>query len=190
MHGYYRSLLIALLGGVALGQSRLPPTSSLQDPNSVIDITARPVVAFERFRPNEPPPPRAPWAGLVEVTFTNRSGGIVRVIDTLPIWDYWVEIEDVSGEPVPLTELAKKMAGKNPDMMPLPVGMYEHVPAEDWKANFDLSKLYQIKPGHGYRVTLLRWRGLWVKDAKGKLLKNGQIGCRFEVPEWGVLRDY
>jgi hypothetical protein len=70
---------------------------------------------------------------------------MVRVIDTLAIWDYWVEIEDVSGEPVPLTELAKKMAGKNPDMMPLPASMHDRVPAEDWKGLLDVSKLYQIK---------------------------------------------
>jgi hypothetical protein len=147
-------------------------------------------VAFERSRHNEPPPPRAPWAGLVEITLANRSAGIVRVIDTLAIWDYWIEIEDVSGEPVPLTELAKKMAGKNPDVMPLPASVHDRVPTEDWKGGLDVSELYQIKPGHGYKVTLIRWRGLWVKDAKGKLLKNGQIGCRFEVPEFGVLRDY
>ena len=112
------------------------------------------------------------------------------MIDKPAIWDYQVEIEDISGEPVPFTELAKKMAGKNPDMMPLPVGVYDHVPAEDWKEGLDVSLLYQIKPGHGYKVALRRWRGLWVKDAQGKLLRTGEIGCRFEVPEFGVLRDY
>jgi len=112
------------------------------------------------------------------------------MINRPSIWDYRVEIEDVSGEPVPLTELAKKMAGKNPDLMPLPVGVYDHAPAEDWKEGLDVSLLYQIKPGHGYKVTLHRWDGLWVKDAGGKLLRNGEIGCRFEVPEIGVLRDY
>ena len=189
MRDYYRSLVIGLLTGVALGQST-PPARPLQDPNSVIGITARPVVAFERSRHNEPPPPRAPWAGLVEITLANRSSGVVRMINRPSIWDYQVEIEDISGEPVLLTELAKNMAGKNPNMMPLPVGVYDHVSAEDWKEGIDVSKLYQIKPGHGYKVTLRRWEGLWVIDAEGKLRRNGEIGCRFEVPEFGVLRDY
>jgi hypothetical protein len=189
MRNYYRPFLIGLLAGVAFGQST-PSSRPLQDPNSAIALSARPLVAFERFRHNEPPPPRAPWAGVVEITLTNRSKGIVRMIDTLAIWDYQVEIEDVSGEPVPLTELAKKMAGKNPDVMPLPRSAYDHVPAEDWKGTLDVSKLYEIKPGHGYKVTLRRWTGLWVKEADGKLVKNGEIGCRFEVPEFDVLRDY
>jgi hypothetical protein len=189
MRDYYRSFLIGLLTGVALGQSS-PSARPLQDPSSAIAISARPVVKFEHFRHDVPPPPRVPWAGLVEIALTNRSAGMVRMINRPAIWDYQVEIEDVSGEPVPLTELAKKMAGKNPDMMHLPTGVYDHVPAEDWRDGLDVSLLYQIKPGHGYKVTLIRWRGLWVIDAKGKVLKNGQIGCRFEVSELGVLRDY
>jgi len=52
----------------------------------------------------------------------------------------------------------------------------------------NLAKVFQIEPGHAYKITLRRFRGLAKTDEAGKPLQQVEINCSFEVPNVGILR--
>lgn len=65
---------------------------------------------------------------------------------------------------------------------------FELVPWQETTIKADLSKLFRIEPGHAYKVTIRRSRGLPKTDESGKPLKAVEVSCSFEVPDYGILR--
>ena len=179
-------LSISLLAGAVPDQPSAPAT---RPSNGVVALPAKPILAYEHRRTDQVPQVYGPWAGLIEVTITNRSKSVVRLAEISPMAEFEVKIRDSSGEAVPLTELGKRAATssrKYPGAVS--VAVFDLVPSEERTVLLDVSTHYEITPGRGYRITLRRSRGLPAVDEDGKPLKNIEVSYYLGVPDYGILR--
>jgi hypothetical protein len=158
--------------------------------NGVLELSARPV-------PEEPPRSESQrhnvygrWTGKVVITIRNICRGVVPLSEVNPEWDFDTEVLDGSGLAVLRTESGKSLPS-GPDRKLTGFASLHHfklAPLEELTLKMDVSRVYQVEPGHAYKVTLRRLWGLPKLDEAGKPLQQAEISCSFEVPEVGILR--
>jgi hypothetical protein len=95
-----------------------------------------------------------------------------------------------SRQAVARTEFGKRVADPNWKLTGTFVSVHQTqlVPLEETTIKMNIAKVFQIEPGHAYKVTLRRFRGLPETDEAGKPLQQVEISCSFEVPDVGILR--
>jgi hypothetical protein len=52
----------------------------------------------------------------------------------------------------------------------------------------NLSNYFKLEPGHAYTVVIRRSRGLPTVDELGRPLKEVEVRCSFDVPDYGIPR--
>ena len=156
--------------------------------NGVIEMVARPTLAFERAPRSQVHGVYGPWAGLVEVTIRNISRSVIRLNSTGARSDFTVDIRDADGKPVALTVEGRRAEAYAGQFPAISVSQIELAPLEEKIMMLDLSWQYEIRTGQEYRVTIRRSRGIPRNDAEGKPLKKVEVSCSFEVPDYGILR--
>jgi len=158
--------------------------------NGVLELSARPVPE-ERPRPeSERHNVYGPWTGTVVVTIRNISRSVIPLLEVNAEWEFDIEVLDQAGSAVPRTERGKRLpSGPVRKLTGMAsIQQVKLVPLEETTFKMDISKVYQVEPGHAYRVTLRRLWGLPKVDEAGKPLQQPEISCSFEVPEVGILR--
>jgi hypothetical protein len=104
--------------------------------------------------------------------------------------EFIFEVLDSAGRPVARTELGERTS-EEMARQARNLGWAARNPLPPWQEitiRADLSKLFRIEPGHAYKVTIRRSRGLPKTDESGKPLKAVEVSCSFEVPDYGILR--
>jgi hypothetical protein len=158
--------------------------------NGVLEVSATPTLLADRRPASQRHDIYGSWGGLIEITIRNVSRAVVQIDEMSPEAEFVFEVLDSAGQPVAFTEHGKRNAE----------GLARHAPNLGWASRdtlaplqettlkADISKFFQIEPGHAYKVTVRRTRGLPKNDETGKPLKQVEISCSFEVPDVGILR--
>jgi hypothetical protein len=181
-------LSVLLISSVAAAQAPSAPNAP-RPSNGVVELSAKPIVARDPGPQSQPPEVYAPWAGLVEITLRNISKGVIRLEEIGTIPEFQVEIWDSTGHPVSLTDAGKRAAASSRQYLgAISVSILDLVPLQDITLKLDVSKRHEIRPGEAYKVTIRRSRGLPTTDEDGKALKNVEVSCSFDVPNYGILR--
>jgi hypothetical protein len=159
--------------------------------NGVMEMSAVPVVAPDRHPPSQVHEVFSPWRGLAVITIRNVSQGVVTFYDLGAESDFHAEVVGSNGEAVARTEFGKRVADPNWELTGTFVSVHQTrlAPLEETTIKMNIAKVFQIEPGHAYTVTLRRFRGLPKTNEAGKPLQQIEIGCSFEVPEYGILRE-
>jgi hypothetical protein len=182
--------ILAILAS-CLAQAQTPYASPAAHPsNGVLEMSAVPALAPDGRPPSQVHEVFSPWRGLVVITIRNVSRNVVLLNGIGPEWDFHAEVVDSSGQAVARTEFGKRVADSNWKLTGTFVSVQQVrlVPLEETIIKMNIAKVFQIEPGHAYRVTLRRFRGLPTTDEAGKPLQQVEINCSFEVPEYGILR--
>ena len=158
--------------------------------NGVLELSARPVPE-ERPRPeSERHSVYGPWTGTVVITFRNVSRGVVRLDEVSAEWEFDTEVLDSNGQEVARTGYGKRLpSGPGRQLTGrASVQQIKLAPLEETTFRMNISRVYQVEPGHAYKVTLRRLWGLPKVDEAGKPLQQPEISCSFQVPDVGILR--
>lgn len=93
--------------------------------------------------------------GRLVIKIKNISPAQLFIEDTMPELDFPLNVIDEAGQPVSLTEEAKKYAFLRDPVGYIHVGRIRSVklyPDEIYEKEIDVSRLYELKPGHTYTV--------------------------------------
>jgi hypothetical protein len=132
----------------------------------------------------------APWTGLIAITIRNISKGVIRLEEVGITAEFRVEVLDSAGQPAPFTDEGKRASHNSHQFQGAhSVSLIQLVPLEATTMTLDVSRRIEIKQGQAYRVTIRRSEGLPLKDEGGKPLKDVEVGCTFEVPDYGILKQ-
>jgi len=188
MYSKIGPMLILLAACSARAQTTGAPVAT-HPSNGVLELSATPVTE-QLLRPSERNKVYGPWTGKIVVTIRNVSRAVVPLSEVEPEWDFDIEVLDAAGLAVPRTEFGKRLPS-GPGRQPtgrLSLHDFKLAPLEELTLKMDISKVYQVEPGHAYKVTLRRLWGIPKVDEAGKPLQQPEISCSFEVPEVGILR--
>jgi hypothetical protein len=105
--------------------------------------------------------------------------------------DFGFEVFDSAGRPVERTESGKECAEIFRMEHPNIVTRLSHqqlAPTKQIVYPMSLSSDFKIEPGHAYTVVIRRSRGLPKVDELGRPLKEVEVSCSFDVPDYGIPR--
>jgi len=184
---YYGRLIIAalLVARLASGQP-----SAAHPTNGDLELSATPIPAPDTRPAGKRIEQYVPWHGMVQLTIRNMSFAPVMIED-MPC-DFGFEVLDSAGRPIEQTESGKQCAEIfkriGPPTMVLSVSHHHLAPVQQTVYPVDLSNLFKIEPGHAYTVVVRRSRGLPMIDELGRPLKEVEVSCSFDVPDYGIPR--
>ena len=106
--------------------------------------------------------------------------------------DFGFEVFDSAGRPIEQTESGKQCAEIfrriGPPTMVLSYSHHHLAPTQQTVYPVDLSNLFKVEPGHAYTVVVRRSRGLPTVDELGRPIKDVEVSCSLDVPDYGIPR--
>ena len=189
MSSHIRTTAIFLVSCLAQGQTP-PLATSVQPSNGVLELSAAPILGPDRRPASQRHDVYGLWAGLVEVKIRNVSGGVVRLEETAIMSEFAVYVLDSAGAAVTRTERGRRVEGAEAAKRSVVLSstLVQLVPLQETTREVDLSNFFEIRPGQAYKVTIRRSQGIPKIDAAGKPLKDAELSCSFDVPDYGILR--
>jgi hypothetical protein len=179
-------LIASTLLAATLGSGQSP---ALRPSNGVLELSAVPFPAPDSRPAAKRIEKYFPWYGSVEITIRNISFAPAILQDTS--CDFGFEVFDSAGRPVEQTEDGKKCAEIHLMAHPNIVTSISHqelAPNKQTVYPLTLSAFFKIEPGHAYTVVIRRSRGLPKVDELGRPLKDVEVSCSFDVPDYGIPR--
>jgi hypothetical protein len=184
---YHGRLITAALLVAKLGSGQAP---AAHPTNGALELSATP-------RPDPDPRPAGkrieqyvPWHGIVEIAIRNVSFAPVMIED-MPC-DFGFEVLDSAGRPIEQTEFGKECAEIfrriGPPTMVLSYSHHHLAPTQQTVHPVDLSNLFKVEPGHAYTIVVRRSRALPKVDELGRPIKDVEVSCSFDVPDYGIPR--
>jgi hypothetical protein len=176
------------------GQAGTAAASAATDhpSNGVVELVVKPILDPELLRGSDHREVYSPWTGLVEIAIRNVSVGMAHLVEVEAQEEYTFDVLDSSGKSVALTESGKERSDRaahpDPHRPSGFVSVFELAPFEELKNQFDFATTYQVHPGQAYKIRLKRTKGLPTVDVSGKPLKQVEVSCSVEIPEFGILR--
>jgi hypothetical protein len=174
---------------LALGQTPAP-VAPTHPSNGVLELSAKPTPGPDPHPASKRVEQYVAWHGNVEITLRNVSFGYATVEDAG--WDYDFEVFDSSGRPVERTDLGKRVAALHKDSSPQAFssgGLGRLAPLQTIVEKRNLADYFKIGPSRAYTVTIRRSRGLPKIDEYQKPIKDVEVSCSFDVPDFGIPRS-
>lgn len=189
MSNHIGTTAILLVPCLAQGQTP-PPVAPVRPSNGVLEMSAAPILGPDRRPASQRHDVYGPWAGLVDVKIRNVSGGVVRLEETAIISEFAIEVLDSAAAAASRTERGRRVEGAEAGKRSVVLSstLVQLVPLQETTREVDLSNFFEIRPGQAYKVTFRRSRGIPKTDADGKPLKEAELSCSFDVPDYGILR--
>ena len=182
-------VLSFLLVSAVVGAQTPSAVAPLRPSNGVVEMSAKPILASVPRPQSEIREAYSPWAGLIEITIRNISRGVIRLEEVAPAAEFEADVLDSAGRPIARTEAGNRAVNPNRKFSgAISVSLLQLVPLQETILRVDVSKLFDIAPRKAYTVTIRRSRGLPKIGEDGKPLKNAEVSCSFDVPEYGILR--
>ena len=181
--------LILLVSCLAKGQAP-SPAAAVYPSNGVLELSAAQILGPDHRPASQRHDVYGPWRGLIEVKIRNVSRGVVRLEETPMMSEFVIDVFDSTGAKVARTERGRRVEGADTSNSRLVLSLtpVQLAPLQETAHALDLSNFFQIEPGHAYKVTLRRSKGLPKTDVEGKPLKEVEVSCSFEVRDYGILR--
>jgi hypothetical protein len=187
-------LFLSLTCIAASGQTPPVPRPTTDHPsNGVVEMIVKAdLTEREHEMRNEGASLLAPWRGILQVTIRNLSAETLKLMELSWDQEYEFEVLDSSGKSVPPTKEGEKsfIMAHDPLQVPLggPIGYLELGGMQDFSGTINLAQLFQIRPGQAYKVRIRRSKGLPKVDEHGKPLKDPELRCTVDIPDYGIPR--
>ena len=183
---YNGRLIASTLLAATLGSGQSP---ALRPSNGVLELSAVPFAAPDSRPAGKRVEKYFPWQGAIEIAIRNISFAPAMIEDLS--CDFGFEVFDSAGRPVEQTEDGKKCAEVLRMGQPTFITRISHqelAPNKQTVYPMNLSGFFKIEPGHAYTVVIRRSRGLPKVDELGRPLKDVEVSCSFDVPDYGIPR--
>ena len=123
----------------------------------------------------------------------NVSHGRVHLVEKEAEEEYSFDVLDASGKAVPLTARGKVKSEltAHPDPHRPYMGFISTIdlaPYEEIAYKFDFSAAYEVRPGQAYKIRIKRTQGLPTADESRKAVKQVEVSCSVEIPDFAILR--
>ena len=183
---YSRRLIVTVLLAATFGGAQ--PTT-LRPSNGVVELSAAPFPDPDTRPALRRTEKYFPWRGIVEITIRNVSFGPATLQEMS--CDFGFEVFDSAGRPVEQTDSGKECAEifrtGHPGYITR-ISRHQLAPMQQAVYPVNLSDYFKIEPGHAYTVVIRRSQGLPKDDELGRPLKEVEVSCSFEVPDFGIPR--
>jgi hypothetical protein len=186
---YLRHLIIVSSLTATLGRSQAPPAPAVHPSNGVLELSATPAPDPDTRPAGMRVEHYFPWHGIVEVTLQNISFAPAIIYEN-PC-DLGFEVVDSTGRPAEQTDSGKQCADLRSIDSPTVVfsfSRHQLAPMQKTVYTVGLSRYFKIEPGRAYTVVVRRSRGLPKVDEAGRPLKDIEVSCSFDVPNYGITR--